>query len=297
MTKDGRQIVVSLTVSPIRGPDGEVVGASMIARDISDRHRTLTLASRLQALTSALSKEITTERALDVLLDQAVAALGADAGAVGLVNPDGTRHRPRRERRPHGPGALGMGELPGRGRPADVGRRPQRGGRLDDLPRTARRALPRAPRVGGGAVPGACRDSALGRGRAVRGDLAQLLPGCASSTSRSAPSSRPPRSRPPTRSSALACTRSSARPPGVWPSSPMRASCSRASWTRTRRLPSSPTSPCRGSPTGAGSSWSTTTARCATSPSPTPTPIGSDWPPSSARDIRSTRRPRRESRT
>ncbi len=90
LTKDGRQIVVSLTVSPIRGADGVPIGASMIARDITDRHRTLNLASRLQAVTLALSKEITRERALGVLLDQAVSALGADAGAVGLVNSAGT---------------------------------------------------------------------------------------------------------------------------------------------------------------------------------------------------------------
>jgi PAS domain S-box-containing protein len=90
LTKDGRQIVVSLTVSPLRGPDGAVRGASAIAREVTDRHRTLTLAARLQALTSDLSKEITREPALDVLLEQAVSALGADAGAVGLVNPAGT---------------------------------------------------------------------------------------------------------------------------------------------------------------------------------------------------------------
>ena len=90
MTKDGRQIVVSLTVSPLRGATGEIVGASVIARDITDRHRTLALSSRLQALTSALSKEITSERALEVLLEQTVPALGADAGAVGLLNAAGT---------------------------------------------------------------------------------------------------------------------------------------------------------------------------------------------------------------
>jgi serine phosphatase RsbU (regulator of sigma subunit) len=90
LTKDGREIVVSLTVSPIRDADGVPEGAAMIARDISDRHRTLSLASRLQALTSALSREITRERALTVLLDQAVSALGADAGAVGLVDATGT---------------------------------------------------------------------------------------------------------------------------------------------------------------------------------------------------------------
>ena len=89
LTKDGEQIVVSLTVSPLRGADDQMLGASVIARDITDRHRTLALASRLQALTSALSREITRERALEVLLEQAIPALGADAGAVGLVSAEG----------------------------------------------------------------------------------------------------------------------------------------------------------------------------------------------------------------
>jgi PAS domain S-box-containing protein len=35
--KDGKPIDVSLTVSPVRGPDGAVVGASQIARDITER--------------------------------------------------------------------------------------------------------------------------------------------------------------------------------------------------------------------------------------------------------------------
>src|ERR1043165_5007987 len=37
--KDGTRINISLTVSPIRGPDGRIVGASKIARDISARKR------------------------------------------------------------------------------------------------------------------------------------------------------------------------------------------------------------------------------------------------------------------
>jgi PAS domain S-box-containing protein len=37
--KDGSPIDVSLTISPIRGAEGKVVGASKIARDISDRKR------------------------------------------------------------------------------------------------------------------------------------------------------------------------------------------------------------------------------------------------------------------
>jgi PAS domain S-box-containing protein len=39
MTRDGRRIEVSLTVSPIRDEEGNIVGASKIARDISERKR------------------------------------------------------------------------------------------------------------------------------------------------------------------------------------------------------------------------------------------------------------------
>jgi PAS domain S-box-containing protein len=39
VTKDGRRIDVSLTVSPIRDEHGEIIGASKIARDISERKR------------------------------------------------------------------------------------------------------------------------------------------------------------------------------------------------------------------------------------------------------------------
>lgn len=35
--KDGRQVAISLTVSPVRSPTGKVIGASKIARDITER--------------------------------------------------------------------------------------------------------------------------------------------------------------------------------------------------------------------------------------------------------------------
>src|SRR5687768_4047636 len=35
--KDGKLIDVSLTVSPIKGPDGKIVGASKIARDVTEQ--------------------------------------------------------------------------------------------------------------------------------------------------------------------------------------------------------------------------------------------------------------------
>ncbi|HEY6217287.1 MAG TPA: PAS domain S-box protein [Pyrinomonadaceae bacterium] len=39
VTKDGRLLDISLTVSPIRGPNGEIAGASKIARDITDQRQ------------------------------------------------------------------------------------------------------------------------------------------------------------------------------------------------------------------------------------------------------------------
>lgn len=38
LTKSGRMVHVSITVSPIRGPDGSVIGASKIARDMTAQH-------------------------------------------------------------------------------------------------------------------------------------------------------------------------------------------------------------------------------------------------------------------
>jgi PAS domain S-box-containing protein len=39
--KDGGLVEISLTVSPVRGPDGEIIGASKIARDITEQNRVL----------------------------------------------------------------------------------------------------------------------------------------------------------------------------------------------------------------------------------------------------------------
>jgi PAS domain S-box-containing protein len=49
LTKDGRLIEVSVTVSPIRGDKGEVIGASKILRDISAREKSLLQAEKIAA--------------------------------------------------------------------------------------------------------------------------------------------------------------------------------------------------------------------------------------------------------
>ena len=48
--RDGRRVEVSLTISPVRGPTGQVVGASKVAREIGERKR----AERIQAQLAAI---------------------------------------------------------------------------------------------------------------------------------------------------------------------------------------------------------------------------------------------------
>jgi len=50
LSRDGRRVEVSLTISPVRGPTGQVVGASKVAREIGERKR----AERIQAQLAAI---------------------------------------------------------------------------------------------------------------------------------------------------------------------------------------------------------------------------------------------------
>ena len=50
IAKDGHRLEVSLTVSPLKGEDGQIIGASQIARDISDRKRLERGAAHLAAI-------------------------------------------------------------------------------------------------------------------------------------------------------------------------------------------------------------------------------------------------------
>jgi PAS domain S-box-containing protein len=49
-TKDGRRIPISLTVSPVRAADGRIVGASKVARDISEKQQADALRAWLAAV-------------------------------------------------------------------------------------------------------------------------------------------------------------------------------------------------------------------------------------------------------
>ena len=88
--KDGVVVSVSLSVSPVLGHDGGIVGAAIIARDISDRRRREEYAARLRQVTTALSGSLASEQVVEVVMQQAVPTVRADASAVALVTEDGT---------------------------------------------------------------------------------------------------------------------------------------------------------------------------------------------------------------
>jgi PAS domain S-box-containing protein len=87
--KDGRIVHVSLSISPVRAEGGEISGAAVIARDITDEIRARQRAEGLQRISQALSRAVSTERAAEVLIAEAVNALGADAATLGVLDESG----------------------------------------------------------------------------------------------------------------------------------------------------------------------------------------------------------------
>jgi PAS domain S-box-containing protein len=86
--KDGSLVSISLTVSPIRDADGRVIGASKIARDISDRKRAERALTRQQKLLQELdrvskliSQDLDLERTVQAVTDAATELAGAQFGA------------------------------------------------------------------------------------------------------------------------------------------------------------------------------------------------------------------------
>jgi PAS domain S-box-containing protein len=92
--KDGRLVEISLTVSPMRDTGGRIIGASKIARDISDRRRTeRALATTVQRLEVLYRLADAAGRAKDLLGVCEVgidAILAAGATRAGVLTFDGT---------------------------------------------------------------------------------------------------------------------------------------------------------------------------------------------------------------
>ena len=86
--KDGYPLNISLTISPIRAADGMIVGASKIARDITDRKRAEALlgqqAQRLKTLhnlATTISSDLDLERIVQRVTDLSTNLTGAKYGA------------------------------------------------------------------------------------------------------------------------------------------------------------------------------------------------------------------------
>jgi PAS domain S-box-containing protein len=99
--KDGTQIDISLTVSPIRNAEGKIIGASKIARDITGqkrveaqlRRQTLRLAT-LNNISKTISRDLDLDRTIRAVIDTATAVAGAEFGAscYDAVGADGAAH-------------------------------------------------------------------------------------------------------------------------------------------------------------------------------------------------------------
>lgn len=88
VTKDGRLINVSLTISPIKAPDGTIIGASKIARDISARKQAEAklkeqseILETINRIGQVLSAELDQEKLVQALTDAATNLTGAEFGS------------------------------------------------------------------------------------------------------------------------------------------------------------------------------------------------------------------------
>jgi PAS domain S-box-containing protein len=100
LTKAGRRIPVSLTVSPVRNSEGIIIGASKIARDISERHRAEQILRQTQAQLAAHADGLeklnectarlwschTLQSGLEELLSAVVDLMGAQKGNIQLLD-------------------------------------------------------------------------------------------------------------------------------------------------------------------------------------------------------------------
>lgn len=79
--KDGRRIDVSVTISPLRDSSGKIIGASKIARDITEHKRLVRERERLYKLGTAMSLERDVHEVVQLITDAARELSGAEFGA------------------------------------------------------------------------------------------------------------------------------------------------------------------------------------------------------------------------
>jgi PAS domain S-box-containing protein len=89
LRKDGRRIDVSLTISPIVDAAGEVVGASKIARDVSERKRTEATQAALYRFTDKLFRAGCVDDVYEAALDAICRALECDRASILMFDHTG----------------------------------------------------------------------------------------------------------------------------------------------------------------------------------------------------------------
>jgi len=103
VTRDGRRLDVSVTISPVRRADGVIIGASKILRDITESKRAqaalreseerlaaeIAGARTLQSISTRLISESTQESLFAQILDAAIELMASDAGSVQMLDADG----------------------------------------------------------------------------------------------------------------------------------------------------------------------------------------------------------------
>jgi PAS domain S-box-containing protein len=90
--KDGRRVDIALTVSPIKNTDGQIIGASTIARDITEQKRREQAERFLVEASTTLGSSLDYETTLATAAQLAVPHF-ADWCSVDMANEDGTVSR------------------------------------------------------------------------------------------------------------------------------------------------------------------------------------------------------------
>ncbi len=89
LTKDGRRIPISLSVSPIKDAGGTLIGASKIARDMTERKRSEEQQAALYQFTDRLFRAANPSDVHEAALDAIMRALGCDRASILIFDASG----------------------------------------------------------------------------------------------------------------------------------------------------------------------------------------------------------------
>lgn len=90
LARDGREIPIDDSGAPIRGADGALVGVILVFRDITERKQHEQRNTLLLELSTAFSNALTQKQIAEVVVEQALRALGGVVGTVTLLVEGGT---------------------------------------------------------------------------------------------------------------------------------------------------------------------------------------------------------------